>query len=815
MNRRIKILILLIGLLFIAPQFPALGQETGFTIPTSTAKVRVPRDSDFPELIVNGDYFNPTGWVASRPLSAGFGQMRKEMDACMRMGYECFLLRVDWPSIEPVEGGMRLDTLQRVLSYADSIGLSLIVGLEFNIAPSWFVEKFPDTVTVTRYLDEEVDVVSGQHERNQLRGRLLLSEGRGIMGFLWPNEEGALQEELYYTEIRQFWEDMVKALYHQLKPHASFMAWAINTPAGPLGYPGGGIDGIVGISDYSDAKRDAYFKASGREIPNPLPRYSQGAPDSRAEWLDYSFYRITNRRNFIDFVGREIKTSDAYHPVFFFPGEILSYTRDNGYLAECEGLDWGYYIKRNYIDGVILPFQFSAQTYAKGYHPGKGDMVTLRAAIGAAIRHGKLPLVWVERSVDTPSVMDIRALSAHLKVMGAFALFSQPVRYTDSKRWSRALLREIEYGGVHKLLPPPRKRQPTRVAVLDFPFLLSKYYAEKDNLLINALVQLEVFYQAGIPYDLLDVNELIDNPHVLDNYRVVMPLAYQMFQSEFFDDPRVEVILDKFKEKNGRIYTPQPIKLKEFAEGGFSDMNFIEETRVEFVQFGCETNQVATSDVTIAVAEPYIFIYPHHFRYDGYIHAYIGRWSTSTFKVLHFVDVLNGGKLISDVFNKQLRMDLDMMGGHPYFYAETETVIDVLSQVHELKSVIAIRQTEQAMRRFVPVSLGVCFIMLLLLAFYSFHGQKDQIQQRALRIEKAMHLEEFDIVELERIRRNHYIQQLGSTDVVKRIVAASALGDMGEDAREALPVLRSLLEDEDPYFQKALREAISKIEGYG
>ena len=105
--------------------------------------------------------------------------------------------------------------------------------------------------------------------------------------------------------------------------------------------------------------------------------------------------------------------------------------------------------------------------------------------------------------------------------------------------------------------------------------------------------------------------------------------------------------------------------------------------------------------------------------------------------------------------------------------------------------------------------------MLLLLAFYSFHGQKDQIQQRALRIEKAMHLEEFDVVELEGIKRRHYIKQLSSTDVVKRIVAAAALGDMGDDAREALPMLRSMLEEEDPYFQKAVRDAISKIEGYG
>ena len=78
-----------------------------------------------------------------------------------------------------------------------------------------------------------------------------------------------------------------------------------------------------------------------------------------------------------------------------------------------------------------------------------------------------------------------------------------------------------------------------------------------------------------------------------------------------------------------------------------------------------------------------------------------------------------------------------------------------------------------------------------------------------------MHLEEFDIAELEKIKRRHYIMQLGSTDVVKRIVAAAALGDIGEDAKEALPVLRSMLEDEDPYFQKAVREAISKIEGYG
>ena len=89
------------------------------------------------------------------------------------------------------------------------------------------------------------------------------------------------------------------------------------------------------------------------------------------------------------------------------------------------------------------------------------------------------------------------------------------------------------------------------------------------------------------------------------------------------------------------------------------------------------------------------------------------------------------------------------------------------------------------------------------------------MQQKARRIERGMQLEEFDVVELDRLKRLHYIKLLGSVDVVKRIVAAAALGDMGEDAKEALPILRSMLNSEDPYFEKAVREAISKIEGYG
>jgi len=810
-----KISVVLLGLTLLALQAPVAAQDMAFTLPASTAKVTVPKNSDFPQLVVNGDVFNPSGWVASHTLSIGFGTLRKEMDQCVRQGYECFLLRVGWRSIEPVEGGMRLDTLQRVLSYADTIGLKVIVGLEFDIAPAWFVERYPEAVSLTKYIDEQLDIIQGDQPRNALRGRLILNDGRGVIGFHWLEQSPFEEEPELYKKVRLFWEDTIKALYHQCTSHESFIAWGLNTPAAPLGYAGGGIEGILGMADFSDARRDAYFEAKGAEIPDPLIRYSQGSPDERAEWLDFSLFRITSRRSFIDFVGKEIKNADAYHPVFFYPGEILSYVKDNGYLAECEALDWGYYVKQRYIDGVIIPFQISPYTFAQGCHPGKGELIPLQAAIGVAIRFGKLPLVWVENSKEPPSVADVRAFAAWLKVVGACPLYSHPVRYTTSERWGLPLTKEIELASVNSLLPLPKKRQPRRVAVLDFPFLFGKYYAEKDNSLANACIQLEIFNQAGIPYDLVDAGELIDDPSILDNYRVMMPLTIRMLESEFFNDSRVQIAFQKFKDRRGVFFTPQPIKVQEFAEGGFNDINFIEETRVEFVKFGCETNQAASPDLTVAVAEPYIFAYPHRYRYDAYLHVYIGRWSMGAFKVLHFLEILTGRKLTCDVFNRQLRMDLDLYGGRPYLYAETESVMDVLDVVREKRNMVSIYQTEAELRRFVPVSLAVCFIMLLLLAFYSFHGQKELMQQKARRIERGMQLEEFDVVELDRLKRQHYIKLLGSADVVKRIVAAAALGDMGEDAREALPILRSMLNSEDPYFEKALREAISKIEGYG
>jgi hypothetical protein len=735
----------------------------------------------------------------------------------MRQGYECFLLRIDWPAIEPVAGGIRSDTLQKILSHADAIGLKLIIGLEMDIAPAWFVQRYPEAVSVTRYIDEEIDIRTGKRLRNTLRGRLDFKDGRGIIGFHWPETSYRWEETDLYRDIRVFWEDIVNILKKNLDGHESFVGWALNTPASPLGYAGGGIQGVLGISDYSDARRDTYFKSTnGIETPNPLLRYSQGFPDGRPEWLEFSLFRVTNRRDFIDFVGNEIKIADPYRPVFFFPGEILPYAADNGYLAECEALDWGYFMRRKYIDGVILPFQLSTETFANGFHPGNGELLPLQAAVGAAIRHGKLPLVWIENAPMNPTKADVRAFACLLKVWGAYPLYSQPVRYPDSERWGRTLVKEIEAASFHRLLPPPVKSQPARVAVIDYPFFFAKYYAEKDDIIKTACIQLEIFSQAGIPFDLVDLDEIIENPSVLDDYRVAMPLSGTIMDTELFISPIMQGILSEFRSNKGQLYHPHPIKLKEFAQGGYSDVNLIEETRVEFARLGCGANQVGSSDVTAAVAQPYVFVYPHRHRYDSYLNPYIEGWSSGGSQILYFLEVLSERKLTADVFTYLARMDLDLYGGRPYLYAETSSIMDVLDQVTDWRSMISARQTAQAMRAFVPVSLAVCFIMLLLLAFYSLHGHKERIQQQAIRIGGSQQLEEFDVAELEKIKLRAFIRDLSSPDAMKRIVAAAGLSEMGADATEALQALRSKVHaEEDEYVKKAILDAISKIEGYG
>lgn len=808
-----KISIFLVLLFLIAWGQPADGQRLASE---NVAAVRVPDGSDFPALRVNGIHFDPSGWICSRILSNGFGGIRKEMDACKLQGYGCFVLRLDWPAIEPVAGGMRWDTLQKVLTHADAIGMKLLIALEMDIAPEWFVEAHPEAVAVTKYIDEHVDLAETVRPRKYMEGRLEFRNGTGIIGFHWPNTAYRWEETDFYKEMRLSWEERIDGLADQVYEHECFIGWALNSPASPLGYPGGGIQGIMGMGDYSDARRELFFKTTNDlEAPDPLPRYSQGFPDGRPEWLEFSLFRVKNRRNFIDFVGKQLKSSDPYHPVFFFPGEILSYLSDNGYLAECEALDWGYYLRQTYIDGVILPFQLSALTFATGYHPGEGDLVPLQAAISAAVNNRKLPLVWVEKSKEPPSKNDISAFANLLKVLGAYPLYSQPLRYADSEAWGKKLTMEIETASFLRLLPPPVKRQPPGVVVLDYPFFFGKFYAEKDDVLKTASIQLEVFNQAGIPFDVIDVQTVIDYPSVLDSYGVVVPLARELLDTDFYLESGIEDVIEEFKDRGGAMYYTQPIKLKEFAEGGFSDVNFIEESRIEFVRFGSGTNQVSSPDVTVVIAQPYIFFYPHKHRYDAYLNAFIGGWTTEGSQELNFVEIMNERRETADVFTSLARFDLDVYGGRPYLYAETKSILGVIDLVRARRNAITTHQTEVSMRRFVPISLVVCFIMLLLLAFYSLHGFKDKIQQEAIRIKGSAQLEEFDAHEVEQIKKRSYIRDLDNPHVLKRIVGAAGLGDMGSDAAEALPALRShIAQEEDEYVKQAILDAIAKIEGY-
>ena len=55
------------------------------------------------------------------------------------------------------------------------------------------------------------------------------------------------------------------------------------------------------------------------------------------------------------------------------------------------------------------------------------------------------------------------------------------------------------------------------------------------------------------------------------------------------------------------------------------------------------------------------------------------------------------------------------------------------------------------------------------------------------------------------------IDKLKDPNVSVRINAAIALGDIGPDAKAAVPILTEVLKDEDKYVREGAREAIEKI----
>jgi hypothetical protein len=555
-----------------------------------------------------------SGWDVGDSLSrVGIKRIRECIDSAYTTGFSTIFLRVDWSAIEPVENDIYKGDISKLTSILDEIDslnmkskdknkLRAIISFELDKPPSWFVDEHPASEMVSLNPFQEVYGPMGP-----IKGSTVYSS---------KLEYGIFGEPDYQSAAKALINNVVM----QLKSHPALFGWAITSPSSPMMYPGAGKDGIGGFSDYSRFTSTKFSDLYGiDEEYSPLKRESQGGPDLRPNWRSWSQFRINMRRESVDALGKEIFARDFNHPIFVLFWGVMAYEGDNGYRSEVWGNDYYYQLTQDYVNGVLIPFTLSSKTFQ--YPSGEDDMDSLHqmcSSIEMAQRHGKVPILMVEKSwKNPPSIYDIDNL-AHLAVaLGVDIIWSHNSLSNRSNSWDTQEKESIEKTSYLNLLPLPVRKQRARVAVLDYPFELSKYYSEKDQELSQALTILDAFQDSGFNYIVITPEEIIplqagdplapepQLPSWIENIQFVTPLVGNL--SEYFPD-RVSDFLKKLEQmqKTPFIFTRENIDT--FVYYKYDNESVRRRIQERFAQKGVRRHWLMGNKCFIVVNWPYIFV---------------------------------------------------------------------------------------------------------------------------------------------------------------------------------------------------------------
>ncbi len=568
----------------------------------------------YPEYGSKGQVLDLSGWDVGNSFSKmSMAKLREVVDAAYKGKFNIVYLRVDWQAVEPVENQLVQGDLNRIGKLMDEIDnrnrtsenghkVRVIIALELDRPPAWFKKDNPASVMLhINPFNEKSGPMGAVKNSNEYSKSL---------------DYGVFNDPDYMKSAKKVINDIV----HHFKNHPALFGWALTSPSSPMCYPGAGKDGVGGFADYSMHSRSQFDDKYGiEEGYNPIARESQGTPDLRDEWLAWDKFRRDARRSTIDTFGMQIYNIDINHPIFTLFWGIMAYEGDNGYRSQVWGNDYYYQLTQPYTNGTLIPFQLSSKTFE--YPSGVNDMDSIhqmRAAVEMAQRRGKVPLLIVEKSRRYPPRMnDINDL-AHLAVaLGVDIIWSHNGMTEHSPSWSIAEKAQIERTTHLNLLPLPDKREQSKIAVLDYPFELSKFYSEKDKELEQSLSILDAFEDAGYHFTVVASDEIIpifntdeetgsvEIPEWVSDIKFVAPLAANM--SEYMPG-RVSQFFSTLRNANIEPFVLQRQFIESFIFNKYDDHEVRREIQETFSTAGVKHHYLITNKCHIVVNWPYVFI---------------------------------------------------------------------------------------------------------------------------------------------------------------------------------------------------------------
>ena len=725
----------------IGPPPPAqLGEIiTASDVPQPPARLPVEVYTDDSQLVpvvrLQGEYFDPSGLCAFGILSEESNQaVRTRMLKAAGMGFRSFLLRVDWPVVQPDPN--RIDTVRvrELLSYANDLRLHVLISLELSRAPAWFFrgERGSDRLMESRLVDPQREHASGND------GPLMWGNGVGV-------------PLMYHPDTIREVSKLVLGLGNGLKDEPALLGWLLSGPV-TYAFPGGGRNGVLGICDYSPYTVNRYYQETGAQVmAYPLARYSQGKWDQRGDFRAFTDLRLVWKREAFKGLLASLREADPGHLVLIGMDPVLNYRNDNGYTSLVQAADSSWQLSNPGIDGAVIGFRLASDTFSAIASRSDCSAMHLALTINQVLRRGCVPLVAVEAdAVNPPTGDQIGQLALMIKAAGAYPIWCSGFVQPRGHRWSWREENAIERTQPLSLLPPPKRFRRGQVGILDMPRFYSAFYAEQNSSLALALMQLVIHQRTGVLLEVVGVDQLGGKEPVLQRYTNVIYLAPELLtneQAKSWIQPYVQVALAGYRADGGTIEAVDPMLLQQYALENFHSPVLEDQLRTRYAHRGAPADLFHGADALVVANDPYVFVRINRLRGAHYIDVKLAGWPEYNVPRADFIDLPSGGLTHAEIVSGSASFPFSAGRDTAHMFVLTDDYAQVSRPYENRLVAVAMAQQSRFMKRSVPAALLLAGLLVVTMLWMSFQSQQRSLLQAAELVDRRRRIEPIDILD--------------------------------------------------------------------
>lgn len=679
-----------------------------------------------PTIYLNGQPFLVSGWMLGRGADTPFDSIIHQIDVAVTQSFSTIQYGVSWDdSINPDSSTFNWTIIDSIVNYAGNKGLKIILDLQPTMRwhPTWYgTVSGPTTPHPERFV------------KNQF--------GEFPVDTLWNLTW--YFSNFYHPDFYYYAGEFVKAVVNRYKDNPNLLGWIIlQTWTGENNYPSEVLLEEQ-IFDYSDYSISQY----GQTPSLPLGWQSQDLPDDRPEWRDWYSFRIQMKRESYSYFGNLIDSLDPNHIIGVCPHISCFggwFTPSSALMAI--GYDYAWLTGQPWVD-----FVRSGSPQFCVYSFGLFELYSYyceRALIQVAIQNGKAVINEPTRTTrNSPVGGDfnlefIPALTALHHIFGSYQtwLYSwKDYEFGGSwlpGRWTPEEVNKIGETRQISELPRPDTLIHPRLAILDFPIEHSFYYSRKiftsdslfvidDYTVLNNMEMLNVFADAGIPYDVLIPDFITSNPSVLNNYlMIVLTLPKERVETYL---PELWSILNSY---SGAVKDIEDIFSPLMKFYGLYRYWIERDTVFNYLIMPlCDSMDVydvprhiySNYGILIYGFKPYLwcFIPDSVFSYSGEIQFDVTGWNLPQ-GAINITDKISGAGYAGQVIGEKLVVDMTLLSRNTYLLSVgtpgiSETQISLFSS-NELNIFPNIIINESLIRYTIAKS---CFVKL---SIYNSTGQ--------------------------------------------------------------------------------------------